>query len=490
MSGRAVVVGAGFGGLATASLLAKDGWQVTVVEKNDSVGGRARIWREKGFAFDIGPSWYLMPEPFEEFFAACGAKREDYYGLKRLDPSYKVFFETAPPVTIGAGVEAARRVFEGLEPDGGARLDAFLGRSKYNYEVAIREFLYREYRSVFDFFNRTLMIEGLKLKVFSRLDDYVRRFFRDPRSRKLLEYTMVFLGSSPSRAPALYSLMGHVDFGLGVWYPDGGMAGAAQGFGRLAERLGVRFLLGSDVSRIDVEDGRARGVLIDGQSLDADVVVVNGDYAHAEMSLLDDRWRTYPESYWTRRTLGPSMLLGFVGIQGRLRNVEHHNLYFVDDWDKHFREIWDRPAWPAKPSYYVNVPSVTDPHAAPAGCENLFVLVPIAAGLDDSDETRERCLDGVLSHFERITGNSIRDRILVKRLYSGRDFSSDYHSYRGAALGLAHTLFQTAVFRPSMRSRRVANLFYCGQYTHPGVGVPMVIIAARVVSNRISGEAR
>ncbi len=490
MGGRAVVVGAGFGGLATASLLAKDGWQVTIVEKNDSVGGRARYWREKGFTFDIGPSWYLMPEIFEEFFSACGVRREDYYGLKRLDPSYKVFFEGSPPVTIGAGIDAARRVFEELEPGGGSRLDEFLEQVKYSHDVAVREFLYRDYNSIFDFFNRRLMVEGLKLKVLSRLDDYVRRFFRDHRSRKLLEYTMVFLGSSPTRAPAMYALMAHVDFALGVWYPDGGMAGAAQGFGRLAAKLGVRILLGSDVTRIEVADGRARGVLVDGQLLEADVVVVNGDYAHAEMNLLDERGRSYPESYWKRRTLGPSMLLGFVGVEGRLRNVEHHNLYFSDDWDEHFAAIFDRPAWPAKPCYYLNVPSLTDAQAAPAGCENLFVLVPLATGLDDRDEIRERCMDGVLAHFERITGNSIRDRLLVKRLYSGRDFAGDYHSYGGAALGLAHTLFQTAVFRPSMRSRRVSNLYYCGQYTHPGVGVPMVLIAARVVSNRISGEHR
>jgi 1-hydroxy-2-isopentenylcarotenoid 3,4-desaturase len=488
MGGRAVVVGAGFGGLAAASLLAHDGWDVTVVEKNATVGGRARLWKERGFSFDIGPSWYLMPQPFEDFFEACGVRRSDYYGLKRLDPSYKVFFEGSPPVTVGAGAEAARAVFDGLEPGGGARLDELLANVRYNYDVAMREFLYREYRSPLDFLNRRLMIEGLRLGVLQRLDSYVARYFKDPRARKILEYTMVFLGASPTNAPALYAIMAYVDFELGVWYPDGGMAGAAQGFARLAEKLGVRFELGADVTAIDVEGGRARGVRVEGRAMDADAVIVNGDYAHAELALLPDRWRSYPERYWRARTLGPSMLLAFVGIEGRLKGLEHHNLYFADDWDEHFDTIFGKPAWPSNPCYYANVPSLTDPAVAPPGCENLFVLVPLAAGLDDGDGPRERCMDSVLRHLERLTGQSIRDRALVRRLYSGRDFASDYHSYGGSALGPAHTLFQTAAFRPAMRSRKVSNLYYCGQYTHPGVGVPMVVIAARVVSRKVTEE--
>jgi phytoene desaturase len=488
-SKNAVIVGAGFGGLATSALLARKGWRVTVIEKNDQVGGRARYWKQDGFTFDMGPSWYLMPEAFENFFQAMGEPREKYYGLTRLDPSYRVYFESSPPVDIGADFAKTRAVFDTFEADGGNKIEKHLQETAFKYRIAVDEFLYRDYNSLLDFFNRRMLADGLRLKVFRSLESYLKGIFEDHRSRKILEFPMVFLGASPSNAPALYSIMSHLDMNEGVWYPDGGMAGAALGIHRLAQEVGVELVLGSEVSAVEVEKRRARAVITrDGVRREADVVVANADYPHVEMDLLEEPWRSYPASYWRRRVLGPSMLIGYLGIRGRLDDVRHHTLYFTDDWDVHFDAIFGKAAWPAQPCYYVCCNSRTDRAAAPVDHENLFFLVPLGTGLDDSDTVRDAYFERVLEHFEGLTGHKIRDRIVVKRLYSGRDFAGDYNSYRGAALGIAHTLMQTAVFRPSLRSRKVENLYFGGQYTHPGVGVPMAVIAAGLVAEKIGEE--
>ena len=485
MSKNAVIVGAGFSGLAAAAILAHRGYAVSVLEKNSQTGGRAREWKSCGYTFDMGPSWYLMPEVFEEFFSALGKKREDYFPLKQLSTYYKVFFEGAEPVTIGSDLEEVKRIFDSFEPLGGKRLEKYLEEARYKYDVSMKDFLYKEYTSVFQFFNWRMITEGLKLHIFKGLDAYVDRFFKDRRAKQILEYAMVFLGTSPTDAPALYSIMSHVDLNLGVWYPEGGLAGAADGFRRLAEDLGARILTDSEVTGYACSNGRISAVECGGESYPADLVVNSADYHHAEAELLPKEYRRYSSGYWKRRVVAPSMFIIYLGIKRRLKGFEHHNLYFAKEWDQHFDTIFKRPGWPENPCFYLSCNSKTDPSSAPEGSENVFVLVPVAPGMADDDAIRESYAETVLEHIESVSGEDLHSDVEVKRIYSHRDFSEDYNAYRGTALGLSHTLFQTAVFRPAHRSRKLSNLYYTGQFTHPGVGVPMTLIASQVVADEI-----
>ncbi len=482
---KAVVVGAGFGGLTVAALLARDGFQVTVVEKNEIAGGRARIWEKDGFLFDMGPSWYLMPDVFDVFFAQFNRLRKDYYELEKLDPYYRVYFSPDEQIDISDNMDANRAYFESLEPGGARKLDQYLEAAKYKYNVAMNEFMEVEYTSVTQFMNRRMMSEGLKLDMFSPLDKYVRRFFRDRRARQILEYPMVFLGNSPHNAPALYSIMSHVDFNLGVWYPKGGMGQVVNGIKKLNDELGVKFIFNAPVDRIVQNNGQVRGVGIAGEVIAAECVVMNADYAHSETQLIAPPYRTYPENYWAGKIIAPSMLLAYLGLNKKLENMAHHTLFFAEDWDHHFRQIFEHPAWPDNPCYYIGTTSRSDPTTAPAGCENMFFLIPIAPGLADSPEVREAAFDRGIRHLEQLIGEPIRDHIIVKRLYAMDDFHRDYNAYKGTALGMAHTLNQTAVFRPAHRSKKIAGLYYNGHYTHPGVGVPIVIISAQITAELI-----
>ena len=482
------VVGGGFGGLCSACYLAAAGHDVTLFEKNESLGGRARAWNVDGFSFDLGPSWYLMPEVFERFFGDFSRRREDYYTLNRLNPYYRIFFGGHETVDVTDDLEQTRALFERFEPGGADRLDAYLKQAEYKYTVAMEEFLYREYRSFRDFLNRRLLIEGTRLGVFRKLDRFVGRYFSDHRAKKILEYAMVFLGTSPTDAPALYSIMSHVDLNLGVWFPRGGMISLVRALERLAGELGVTIRCNTPIRGFDFRDRRIRALRTDSGDEPTDGVLVNADYAHSELDLMPDEGRSYRERYWKSRTLAPSFFVVYLGLTRKLRSLVHHNLYFADEWQRHFDSIFRTPAWPDHPSYYVSCASYDDPTVAPQGQENVFILVPVATGLDDSTEFREQYAEKLIEHFESITGEAIRDSIAVKRLYSQRDFADDYNAYRGTALGLAHTLFQTAVFRPSQRSRKVDNLYYAGQYTHPGVGVPMTFISSRVIARSMAEE--
>ena len=487
---QVVVVGAGIGGMAAAAQLAKDGFHVTVVERNDQAGGRARIWQKDGYTFDLGPSWYLMPEVFERFFANFGKKTTDYYELVKLDPSYRVFFGPGEMHDVPPDRARTEALFDRLEPGGGAKLARYLDEAAYKYKVAVGEFLYRDYRTLFDFLNWRMMTEGLKLNVLGKLDAAVRRRFADRRARQILEYAMVFLGTSPNDAPAMYALMSHVDLTQGVFYPLGGLSAVAQGLRRLAEEQGVRFLLSTEVTKIATENGRAVRVEARGPdgaavALPCDAVLANADYAHVETELLDAADRTYPRRYWETRVVAPSMFLLYLGVKKPLEKLVHHNLYFQENWNVHFDAIFKQPAWPEEPCFYVSCISKTDPGMAPPGRENVFVLVPVAAGLDDSDAVREAYAEKTIRHVETVTGEEIAPHIETKRIFSHRDFAGDYRAWQGTALGISHVLLQTAVFRPAMRSKKVANLYFAGQYTHPGIGVPMVMIAAEVSAGNV-----
>ncbi len=485
---KAVVIGAGFGGLSAAALLAKDGFDVTVLEKNEQAGGRARVWEKDGFVFDMGPSWYLMPEVFENFFSLFGKKSSDYYKLVRIDPNYRVFFGKDEVRDVPADRKKIESLFDQLENSGGEKLRRYMESSSYQYRVAMKDFMYRDYDSLLDIFNWQLISKGLKLHIFESLDRFACRYFKDDRIRKILEYTVVFLGGSPSNTPALYSIMSHVDFDLGVWYPYGGIGEVVKGFHKLAEEQGASILCDHAVKRIEVTSNRARIVVTDKGIFPADLVVINADYQYAENKMLDPGKRNYSPRYWEKKKIGPSAFILYLGINKRIPGLLHHNLYLDPKWEQHFREIFAQPAWPTSPSFYISCPSKTDPTVAPRGMENIFILVPVAPGLEDSEQIREKYYQKVIASLEELVGEKIQESIKVKRIYAHRDFKNDYNAYKGTALGMAHTLFQTAVFRPSHHNKKVANIYYTGNYTHPGIGVPMVVISSQIIRDLIRKE--
>ncbi len=486
MCNKTVIVGAGFGGLAAASLLARDNHEVTVLEKNEQPGGRASVWKKDGYTFDMGPSWYLMPDVFEKFFAEFDKKPEDYMELVRLDPSYRVFFSEEEYVDISADLEKNLDLFEKIEPGAKEKMKEYMAKSKYEYDIAMRDFIYKDYKHLTDFFKPRLIVEGTKLHMFSKLDDYAQRFFESEKIRKILEYTIVFLGGSPYDSPALYSLMSHVDFNMGVWFPKGGMGKLAESMYKLAKEQGAEFVFNEPVEKIHVEGGVAKKIKTNKNTYKADTVVVNADYPWSETHLLDKKYRSYSDIYWDKRKIAPSAYLLFLGIDKQLKNFEHHNLYFHPEWVDHFDDIFKDPKWPKDFSYYVSCISKTDPMSAPDGCENVFVLIPVAPDLKDDEKTREKYFDMTIDHMEKLAGENIRDHIKVKRIFAHSDFSNRYNAYKGTALGLAHTLKQTAIFRAKQKSKKVKNLYYTGHYNHPGIGVPMVIICSQILAETLN----
>jgi phytoene desaturase len=360
-----------------------------------------------------------------------------------------------------------------------------LDKSKYEYEIAMKDFIYKDYKHLTDFFKPKLIVEGTKLHMFEKLDSYAQRYFSSEKIRQILEYTIVFLGGSPYDSPALYSLMSHVDFNMGVWFPKGGMGKLVEAMQTLAEEQGVAFEFNQPVNEIIVENKKATGVKTKKNTYHADTIVVNADYAWAEMNLLDEKYRTYSEKYWDKRKIAPSAYLLYLGLDKQLENFTHHNLYFDPDWEEHFDDIFKHPQWPEKFSYYVSCISKTDPTTAIKGGENVFVLIPVAAGLKDTEETRKLYFDKTINHMEKLAKENIKDHIVVKRIFAHNDFQNRYNAFKGTALGLAHTLRQTAIFRPRHQSKKVDNLYYTGHYNHPGIGVPMVVISSQILAEII-----
>lgn len=466
--------------------MAQAGFAVTVLEKNDQLGGRARVWKQDGFTFDMGPSWYWMPDVFEEFFARFGKKPSDYYTLDRLDPSYRVVFGPDELIDIPASLDELKALFEQWESGAGGRLDKFLAQAAYKYRVGMGDYVKRPSLSVFEFIDLRLIAESIRIQMVQSMHRHVTAYFRDPRIVQIMEFPVLFLGGTAREIPAMYSMMNHADIVGGTWYPCGGMGKVIDGIVALARSLGVRFETSAEVRQIVVENGRATSVRTDSGQWPADIVVGGGDYHHVEQDLLEPRYRNYTEKQWDRRVLSPSSLLFYVGVNRRLENLRHHNLFFDEGLDQHAREIYHNPKWPTRPLFYASCPSRTDPSVAPEGSENLFLLVPVAPGLTDTDEIRERYYDVIMERLERLTGQSIRDAVVVKRSYAHRDFEADYHSYKGNAYGLANTLTQTAFFKPSLRAKHVSNLFFTGQLTVPGPGVPPALISGQVVSGVVT----
>lgn len=471
--------------------MAQKGYDVQVVEKNETLGGLCNTFEAEGFRFDMGPSWYLMPDVFAAFFRLLGEDVNEHLDLIRLSPSYRIFFkDKARTVDMYSDLTRDISTFEALEPGSGERLKEYLDRSACQYDIALKGFMYKNYDTLFDFLNLETMTQGRELEVFSRMHHYVEKFFHTDEVQKIMEYQLVFLGSSPYNTPALYNIMAHIDFNMGVFYPRGGIYRIVEALRSLAEKRGVRFRTGTPVTEIETHHGRATGVrLASGERLSADLVVSNASIHHTETRLLKASDRTYRDSYWEKCTLAPSAFILYLGVRGKIPGLVHHNLIFSADWPSNFAEIFDHPQWPTDPSLYVCAPSVTDPTVAPPDHENLFVLVPTAPGLEASEAELEAYAQKTLATLEKEMGiPDLRQRICYQRIFWGKDFQERYNNFRGTALGLAHTLKQTAIFRPRNQSRRVNNLFYVGANTNPGIGMPICLISAELAYKRIIGD--
>ena len=479
------IIGSGFAGLSAACFLAKEGFDVTVFEKNSSPGGRARKFQSDGYTFDMGPSWYWMPDVFESFFKQFGHNVKDFYELKRLDPSYKVFYSQEQTLDIPANFYELCKLFDSIEPGSSKHLTDFLEESKFKYEVGIQNLVYKPGLSVSELIHVDVIKGILKLHIFHSMASYVRKHFKDPRLIQLLEFPVLFLGAAPSKTPALYSLMNYADIALGTWYPEGGIYQVINGMVKLATSLGVRFEYNSPVQEIMVEGKKATGLRVLNTKFRFDYVVASADYHHVEQKLLPPTHRKYSDAYWQKRTMAPSSLIFYLGISKKLKNLEHHNLFFDQDFPQHTQEIYDDPKWPTNPLFYVCCTSKSDETVAPAGHENVFVLIPVATGLADDDATRKKYFDIVIDRLEKLTSQEIRPHVVFNRSYAHRDFISDYNAFKGNAYGLANTLMQTANLKPSIRNKKVKNLFYTGQLTVPGPGVPPSIISGQVVAKEL-----
>ena len=482
---KVIVIGAGFAGIAAATKLADEGYDVTILEKNSMAGGRARVFEEQGFTFDMGPSWYWMPDVFENYFATFGKKPSDYYNLVRLDPSYKVIFNEKEAVSLPANMEELENVFESIEVGSKKALADFLLESKYKYDVGVGEFVWKPSISIMEFFDFRLVSKAFSLDLFASFGKHIRKFFKSDRLLQLMEFPILFLGATPQNTPALYSLMNYAEIALGTWYPMGGMHEIVKGMVTLAEEKGVKIKLNEAVTRISVEGNLAKQVVTDKGTYIVDAVVGGADYHHIENKLLDLAHRNYSEKYWDKRVMAPSSLLFYLGVNRRIEKVTHHNLFFDEDFNLHADEIYTNPKWPTKPLFYVSTPSKTDSSVAPEGYENLFILIPIAPNLEDNEAIREKYYEIVMERLEKYVGHDVRNHVVFKRSFAVSDFKEEYNSFKGNAYGLANTLMQTAFLKPSLRNKKVKNLFYTGQLTVPGPGVPPSLISGLVVAKEV-----
>ena len=475
---KVVIIGSGFSSLSASCYLAKKGFDVSLFEKNDTVGGRARQLSKDGFTFDIGPSWYWMPDIFDRFFADFGKKTSDYYQLDKLSPAYKIFFDD-DIITIGDCMDKICEEFERIEKGSSKHLKKFIAKAQSNYDIAINEIVYRPGLSPLELVTRDTVIRVDQF--FKTISQEVRKNFKNPKLISTLEFPVLFLGAKPNKTPAFYSFMNFADFGLGTWHPKGGMYQIIIAMKSLAQELGVTIHTDSAVDKILVKDGKATGIIVNSETIDADMVLSGADYHHTE-TLLDKQYRQYSEKYWQRKTFAPSSLLFFVGFDKKLDNVQHHNLFFDTDFGEHATEIYDNPKWPSRPLFYANFPSVTDKSMAPSNNETGFFLIPIAPGLEDTPELRDQYFDIILKRFQERTGQRVENNIIFKKSFCVNDFKEQYNSYKGNAYGMANTLSQTAFMRPGLKSKKINNLFFTGQLTVPGPGVPPSLISGKLVS--------
>jgi phytoene desaturase len=486
MSKKVSIIGSGFSSISAACYLANEGYEVHVYEKNDQLGGRARQFVRDGFKFDMGPTWYWMPDVFERFFNDFGRTTSDYYELEKLGPAYRVYFDEHDYVDIDDSIDSIRETFENIEKGSAQSLDRFMGRAQKNYDIAIKDLVYRPGVSPFELVTKDTVFE---LPQFvSTIHDVVKKGFKSERLRQILEFPVLFLGAKPSMTPAFYSFMNHADFGLGTWYPKGGMKSVIDGMIRMAEELGVNFHLNASIDEIQVDNGnKVKGIRINKEILPVELLVSGADYQHTE-SLLPGPNRGYSQKFWDKKVMAPSSLLFYVGFDKKLKNVLHHTLFFDVSFDKHAQAIYDDPSWPEEPLFYASFPSITDQDVAPKGKEAAIFLIPLATDLEDNAQLREKYFKIIIERMEKLTGQELKSSVIFKESYCVNDFKEDYNSFKGNAYGMANTLLQTAFLRPKLKSKKVKNLYFTGQLTVPGPGVPPSLISGKLVSDLLNSE--
>ncbi|WP_298120191.1 oleate hydratase [Flavobacterium sp.] len=476
------IIGSGFSALAAACYLAKDGNKVTIFEKNSTIGGRARQLKKDGFTFDIGPTWYWMPDVFERFFNDFGKKPSDYYELIKLSPAYQVYFGVNEFVTIADNLPEIITTFESIEKGSGEKLASFMKEAQSNYDIAIKDLVYRPGVSPLE-----LITVETALKVnqfFGNISKDIRRRFKNKKLVQILEFPVLFLGAKPSDTPSFYNFMNFADFGLGTWHPKNGMYSVVLAMEQLAKKLGVTINVNANIEKIEVTDGKATALVVNGERVLADIILSGADYHHSE-TLLDEKHRAYSEKYWEKKTFAPSSLLFYVGFDKKIDNVEHHSLFFDVDFDVHAQDIYDNPKWPKEPLFYASFPSKTDSNSAPEGKEAAIFLIPLAPGLNDTNELREEYFEKIITRLEKLTAQSLKNNIIFKESFCVNDFIKDYNSYKGNAYGMANTLLQTAFLRPKLKSKKVKSLYFTGQLTVPGPGVPPALISGKLVADLI-----
>lgn len=482
---KIAVIGSGFSGLSAAAYLSAAGHEVHVFEKNPTIGGRARQLRtSNGYVFDMGPSWYWMPDIFERFFNDFGHTTKDFYSLQLLDPAFDVVFGDQTRSIPHDFVELGK-LFESIEKGSAQRLTAFMEEAQFKYEMGMQNLVYMPGLSVSEFADMELIKGAIRLQVFSSFSKHIRKFFTHPQLLALMEFPVLFLGAMPQDTPALYSLMNYAGLKLGTWYPQGGFGKVIEAIAKIAEERGAKIEVNAPVEEILVENGLATGLRVKGQNLSFDGIIAGADYHHVESRLLPTAYRNYDEKYWDKKTFAPSCLIYYLGIKKRLAHIRHHSLFFEEDLLLHSQEIYKTPQWPTKPLFYVCCPSQSDASVAPEGHENLFLLMPLAPGLPDSEEQREKYFAVMMDRLQKQLGEEIISHIDYKKSYCVQDFVADYHSYKGNAYGLANTLMQTALLKPKIRNKKIKNLFYTGQLTVPGPGVPPALISGKIAANQM-----
>ncbi len=479
------IIGSGFSSLAAAACLAKEGFSVTVFEKNDELGGRARKFESSGFTFDMGPSWYWMPEVFEQFYNHFGYTTSDFYKLIRLDPSYEVVFGQNDRLTLPASYEALRQVFENIEFGSAVLLDKFLADAEYKYKVGMSEFVWKPGHSIMEFADVRVVQSLFKLQMLSSISKQIDALFKNEKLRNILKFPVLFLGATPEDTPALYSLMNYADLKLGTWYPSGGMYEVIDAFITICKKFGVVFKTNAAIKSIGSSGNKAETLITDTETFPFDYIVSGADYHHTDQIILDAKDKNYSKKYWDNRVMAPSSLLFYIGLDTKIKGLHHHTLFFDKDFKKHAHDIYKKPAWPDEPLFYMCTPSVTDPSVAPPDKENIFLLMPLAPDIEDNDILREKYFNLMCDRINLIIGTDIRKHLLFKRSYCVEDFKNDYNAFRGNAYGLANTLSQTAFLKPKLKNKKLENLYYIGQLTTPGPGVPPSIISGQVVASEI-----
>lgn len=487
MTKTIAIIGSGFSSLAASCYLAQQGNKVTIYEKNLTIGGRARQFKKDGFTFDMGPSWYWMPDVFERFFNDFNKKPSDYYELIKLNPAYHVYFGINDFISIYDNLEEIKTTFEEIEKGSGKQLETFINQAKSNYDIAIKDLVYRPGVSPLELITKKTV---LKLnQFFNNVSSDIRKKFKNERLIQILEFPVLFLGAKPAKTPSFYNFMNYADFGLGTWHPKTGMFDVIRGIEKLALELGVTIKTNSSIEKIIVENRTATGIIVNGKTIKADIILSGADYQHTE-TLLEKEHQVYSQKYWESRIFAPSSLLFFIGFNKKIENISHHALFFDVDFNQHAADIYDNPKWPEAPLFYANFPSKTDQTAAPDGMETGFFLIPLAPGIEDNETLREAYFEKIITRFEQLTQQEIRNNIIFKESFCKNDFEADYNAYKGNAYGMANTLLQTAFLRPKLKSKKVRNLYFTGQLTVPGPGVPPALISGKLAAELIQKSLR